>query len=130
MPKLHKTLKEHCFYCRKKLGLLEDFFLVKKASKPKGVPYRWKPIGVACVKCVGTFSLSFEEPPGAPVIEVIQYDKEIPYERIPARFQHHNVTVDGITVGFGSLEECNRLAADLRKDHNVARYIVGTIKDK
>lgn len=41
-----------CIYCNKDVTAVDyEYYLVRKATKPKGSPYRWKIIGFCCDNC-------------------------------------------------------------------------------
>ena len=47
---MNKELDSKCMYCGEPNGSYETY-VVKKATKPKGVPYRWSKIGYCCEDC-------------------------------------------------------------------------------
>lgn len=56
----------NCYYCGKDLLFVSEYYMVRRAIKPKGFPYRWICIGYACSRCEETNTLSYkynQEPP-------------------------------------------------------------------
>lgn len=39
-----------CNYCEIK-SLNQEMYLIRKETKPKGAPYRWKKVGYCCETC-------------------------------------------------------------------------------
>jgi hypothetical protein len=40
-----------CYHCKGDIGFNEEYFIVRKAIKPKGAPYRNVLVGACCEKC-------------------------------------------------------------------------------
>lgn len=57
-----KPYPESCMYCQTPNGFYEVYY-VRKATKPKGQPYRWKNIGYCCERCheVDKKSIEYDE---------------------------------------------------------------------
>lgn len=48
---LDTTSDDKCFYCNSSIGLLEPYFKLMKAIKPKGQRNRYIVIGKVCEEC-------------------------------------------------------------------------------
>jgi hypothetical protein len=40
-----------CYHCKRDLGFNEEYYVVRKAVKPKGSPYRHVRLGACCETC-------------------------------------------------------------------------------
>ena len=47
-----KQTRKECFYCGANLAFSNyEYYLIRKAIKPKGNPHRWKTVGFCCDNC-------------------------------------------------------------------------------
>lgn len=47
-----RFLKKHrCYHCERVINTLSPYYAVRKATKPKGTPHRFKVVGSCCEEC-------------------------------------------------------------------------------
>lgn len=47
----HYITHPRCYYCQIEMPPLAEYYVMRKAVEPKGVPYRWQNMGECCLTC-------------------------------------------------------------------------------